>query len=81
MKQEIVALRFDTIITNDTQEIIKRLNRGDSYELLTRRRMQLMAAMDLGPRWEQLAKGRTLFLFDSETLTLEEAQRLPLEVS
>jgi len=58
---EFVAARCGTIIANDPSIILAWIKAGREIELLSRERMQLMADFDLGPRWERLAAGPTLF--------------------
>jgi len=64
--KEIVAARIGTIITNDPVVIRAAVEQGAADELLDRKRMQVMAALDLGDRWKMLAEGPALFLIDSE---------------
>ncbi len=63
--KEIVAARIGTVVTNNPRLIRAALELGrKDIEFLDRQRMQFMAAMDLGPRWERLAESPTLFLMD-----------------
>jgi hypothetical protein len=71
--QEVVGCRFGDTITNSPSEIVRRLERGDVPEPLTRERMQLMASFDLGQNWVNMASGPTLFLWDPETDDLQPA--------
>lgn len=61
MIEEIVAFRFGSTITNRVDIIRCLLETGQPYELLNRKRMQLMSNCDLGPRWDNLAASPTLF--------------------
>lgn len=64
--KEIVGARIGTIITNDRSAIADAVERGTLTEFLDRPRMAFMAALDLGIRWEQMAKGPTLFCLDKD---------------
>ena len=61
-----VAARFTNIITNDLMDIIRRVKRGEPFELLDRKRMKIMAAFDLGQRWTDLANGPMLFIKEDD---------------
>lgn len=78
MLQEIVAIRFGDpgIISNIPAVIIGVVQSGDQFELLTRKRMQLMASFDFGEKWVKLSKSRTLFLWDDQTGELFEGVKL-----
>jgi hypothetical protein len=58
---EIVALNFNDRLIFDKAECIMRLMAGESYQLVSRQQLQIMAAADLGPQWEQAANAPTLF--------------------
>lgn len=62
--REIVAIKYCGMISNKLETIIEVLKSGQSFEMLERVHMQLMAAADLGPRWKALANGPTLFCVD-----------------
>lgn len=62
--KEIVAFKIGDYITNDPKEVVAAMDAGTPAEPLDRRHMQLMAALDLGIQWENLAKSRTLFRID-----------------
>ena len=64
--KEIVGAKIGTLITNDRSVIAKASHAGDTFELLDRKRMQLMAGMDLGRNWEMMATGPTLFFIDDD---------------
>lgn len=62
--EEIVAFRLGSAkgtITNNRETIVRALQAAVPYEELSRRRMQFMANLDLGARWEQLATAPALF--------------------
>ena len=65
--REIVAAQIGTIITNDPREIKKGILKGTVTRLLDKTHMQMMAAFDLGPRWNVLARSPILFLINDET--------------
>lgn len=73
MKDEIVAAQIGTRITNNRGEIIQALTSRTKVTFLSRKRMQMMAAFDLGSKWQALANSQTLFLMDQETGEVEEA--------
>jgi hypothetical protein len=62
--KEIVAAKIGTYITNSSKEIMAAVEANARVEWLDRRHMKLMACMDLGQKWEQLAASRTLFRID-----------------
>jgi hypothetical protein len=62
--KEIVAAKIGTYITNSPKEIMAAVEANARVEWLDRRHMKLMARMDLGHKWEQLAASRTLFRID-----------------
>lgn len=64
--KEIIAARIGSKITNDFATIRNGILSGKDYELLDRKRLQLMASMDLGKQWEDLAKSPTLFYITKE---------------
>ena len=61
---EIVALRFGSTITNNREEILERLERGDEFDVVPRTTAQFMSSMDLGKHWQDLADAPTLFVLD-----------------
>ena len=65
LNTDIVAVLFYSgyLVTN-RQEIIKRLEQGQPFELITRGRMMFMSACDLGSIWERLANAPTIFTQD-----------------
>ena len=64
--KEIVGARIGTLITNNRETIADAVERNAVTEFLDRQRMQFMAAMDLGRRWEVMANGPTLFCIDDD---------------
>ena len=62
--KEIVGAKIGTLVTNNRDVIITALEHGKITELLDRRRMQFMAGMDLGRKWDLMASGPTLFCMD-----------------
>jgi len=64
--KEIVAARIGTLITNHRETIQEAVEKNVHVEFLDRRRMEFMASMDLGERWEALASGPTFFCVDDE---------------
>ena len=64
---EIVAANINNkTITNDPITIREAINLDLSIQFLTRMHMEFMASCDLGIRWENLAKSRTLFIIDQD---------------
>ncbi len=76
--REVVGAQIGTRITNDSGEIRTALDRGTIRRFLFRDEMKLMAAFDLGPNWEALAKSRTLFLLSEDGKTAAAATTPPL---
>lgn len=76
--QDIVAVRIGNLVTNDTKYIAafleSRTTCGRDFEPLSRARMKLMAAADLGEEWTRLANGRTLWRQDENGNVKEEAK-------
>lgn len=71
---DIVAFHFLTsgLITNDRQEILERMSRGEKYVMVKRARVLLMAAADLGEAWRRLATAPALITEEQlETLLNE----------
>ncbi len=64
MKHEIVGAKIGNILTNNTKDIIKAVESNTAIEWLDRKRMQFMAACDLGLWWERMAQSKTLFYMD-----------------
>lgn len=64
--REVVAAQIGTLITNHPETIILGIKHRRITGFLYRQEMKFMAALDLGKRWENLAKSPTLFLFDDE---------------
>lgn len=64
--KEIVGAIIGTVITNDKNAIMAGIQAGTIKEFLDRRRMQLMAACDLGLQWENMANSPTLFCVDDK---------------
>lgn len=64
--KEIVGAMIGTIITNDRRSIMAAVEAGTVREFLDRRRMQFMAACDLGENWRRMAAGPTLFCIDDD---------------
>ncbi len=62
--KEIVAAMIGTIITTQPRQIMSAIELGLVKEFIDRDRMKFMAAFDLGPQWERLAKAPTLFIVD-----------------
>jgi len=58
---EIVAARIGDIITIDRAAIAIALQEKRPAQWLSRDDMALMAACDLGAKWDELAKAPTLF--------------------
>ena len=71
--QEIVAAKIGTVITNVPAHIVAALEMNQDVEFLCRQHMQFMAAFDLGQRWNNLARSRTLFVLDDDG-NLQEAE-------
>jgi hypothetical protein len=71
---EIVAAKIGDIITTNFIDIRQAfMDQCKDIELLDRRRMQFMAACDLGPQWERIASSPTLFIInDDESLEFHE---------
>lgn len=63
--REIVAAKIGTTITNDITRVIVAIQDKKISELYDRAQMEFMASCDLGENWNQLARGKTLFLIDS----------------
>jgi hypothetical protein len=63
---DIVAARIGSTITNSIPVIKDALERNQDIEWLSRRRMALMDAFDLGPRWHKLATSKTIFQVDDD---------------
>jgi hypothetical protein len=59
---EIVAFRFGTLIVFDPLEARVLIAQDVSFEMVSRKLMQLMASMDLGENWKRGAGAPTLFL-------------------
>lgn len=62
--KEIVAAQIGTLVTNNPRTILEATEKNTISEFLDRKRMEFMAAMDLGERWQKLADGPTLFCMD-----------------
>lgn len=66
MKEIIGAMVDGRFLTSDPRAIADAVETGRVTEWLDRRRMQFMAACDLGPKWGQLAESKTLFCLDDD---------------
>ncbi len=64
--REIVGAKIGTTITNNPQKISEAVKAEAVTEWLDRERMEFMAFMDSGERWERMASGPTLFCLDRE---------------
>lgn len=67
---QIVAARIGTLITADPRTIRGAVAGNVAVEFLDRRRMQFMAAMDIGPRWAAMADAPTLFCVDDNGMVM-----------
>lgn len=75
--REIVAAQVGGIITNDLQHIKSALECRTLTNFLCRQHMEFMAACDLGIKWEQLAKSRTLFIIEDDGSVSAPKQKPP----
>ena len=66
MTDDIVAARIGSTITNSIPVIKYVLELNLDIEWLSRRRMALMDAFDLGPKWHTLATSKTIFQVDDD---------------
>ena len=66
--REIVAAKIGDIITTDPLHIKSAYELDIPVELICRKRLAFMAAMDLGKKWQDLAKAPTLFIVDDQGL-------------
>lgn len=64
--KEIVGAIIGTNVTNDRKAIAQAVATETVTEFLDRARMQFMAQSDLGPHWEGMAQGPTLFCIDDK---------------
>ena len=63
---EIVGVRIGGVILRDVPTIITLLEQtSKDCELVSRARMAIMAASDLGPKWKEWAEAPTLFTVDA----------------
>ena len=60
--REIIAAKIGTIITNDISSIINALSSGTEIRFLSRKEMQFMSACDLGHKWDNLSKAKTILI-------------------
>lgn len=67
MLEEVVAAQIGSRITTSLAHIRAALELGiPIHRFIFRPEMELMAAFDLGPQWEALAKAPTLFLMSRD---------------
>ena len=66
MKEIVGAIINGKIITNNPKHIIAALEMKLLTRWLFRGELEFMAVLDLGPQWDRLAKGQTLFLMDKQ---------------
>ena len=67
MKDIVGVMTREGTITNLPGDVVLATREGQVKMFLDRKWMELMAALDLGPQWEKLASGPTLFSVDWET--------------
>lgn len=67
MKDIVGVMTNEDVITNLPGDVVLAIRDGRVKMLLDRKWMEFMAAFDLGPQWERLASGPTLFYVDWET--------------
>ncbi len=65
-RRQIVAAKIGNIITTQRHHILSALELGQDVQFIDRLHMELMAKMDLGPRWESLANAPTIFVIDKD---------------
>jgi len=66
MKKIVAAIINHKIVTNDAKHMVAALELKLPIIWLHKGELEIMAACDLGPRWETLANSRTLFLMDGK---------------
>lgn len=66
MREIVGVLTTTGIVTNDPAAVIEAIRWNRVSRLLSRWEMQFMSAADLGVRWDNMARGPTLFLYDGE---------------
>ena len=66
-RKDIVAVMINgTTITNDRKKILAALELELPVGGIPREIFEFMAKLDLGPKWEALAKAETLFYLDDD---------------
>lgn len=65
--REVVAVKIGTRITTDPLEILRAIRSNVDVQLFDRGVAEMMAACDLGEKWESLAKAESIFTFDAKT--------------
>jgi hypothetical protein len=71
--REVVGAQIGTTITNIPAQIAAAVEAGTVSRFLFRDEMKLMAALDLGMNWTNLANSRTLFLLSDDGKTAKPA--------
>lgn len=59
--EEIVALRFESFVSNDPARCRALIAAGEPFQFVTRGMAHMMSDMDLGKNWDNLASAPTLF--------------------
>ena len=78
---EVVAamiMNSGKTITNDLKTILDAYEQGYDITWLTRQEMQFMAAADLGPNWDKLARGVAWFKFDGDECTTPDGKAIEM---